>query len=81
MMLPLWVSFVIMAFSFAGAILSARKSNWCWHVWLISTVLGMFYWWPRGEWGAFLAQFGYTVVNVYGLVMWRRGTKVAEEQV
>lgn len=59
-----------------GAVFNARKSMWCWPIWMLGNDAWLAYWYPREEYSSVILFLIFTGLNLYGYFSWRRDYKV-----
>jgi hypothetical protein len=64
-----WIGTVL---QFVGVWLNAHRRRQCWWVWIIASGIMLGFAWVRGDWPVVALFAGYEVLNVYGLLAWRR---------
>jgi nicotinamide riboside transporter PnuC len=68
-----WLAFFI---SVIGIFLNAKKKISCWYFWMGSSVLWALFCYKTKQYPMMLNQSVFLVMNVYGLVQWKKEKKL-----
>jgi nicotinamide mononucleotide transporter len=65
--IPQWIA---TALNLIGLIINAKKSPWCWPLWIVGSMIFMFIFATQKDWATFSLFAGYQIINIYGLYEW-----------
>lgn len=64
-----WVGLIL---NLIGCVFNAKKSIWCWPIWLAGNAAWLAYWIPKSELAAILLTCTYVALNIYGYREWKK---------
>jgi len=62
-----WLGFIL---AIVGCIFNAKRSLWCWPIWLSSNACWITYAIPANQWALIAMEITFVTTNVYGWVKW-----------
>jgi hypothetical protein len=69
------LEYLFVAASLPGAFFIARKNIIGFYVYLVGDLLAIPFAWYYEHWAFMLLNVGYTVMNVYAILIWRKGVQ------
>ena len=74
------ISWLAFAFTVSGCFLAARKSAWCWPVWIAGNFPWAWYFWHTHQMAGLTQTVVFFCLNIYGLWMWVKTLPVVDEK-